>query len=228
VPHPLIIAIDGPSGSGKSTLGRLLARALKLLYIDTGSMYRAAALAVIESQLDPGDPKAVTSLAERLNIDLAGTPDSLHVLLEGRDITEQIRSEAVTDVSSIVSAIPGVRRAMVARQREIGRRGAVLNGRDIGTIVFPEADVKFFLTAAPEERAKRRFAEERQQNPKVDFAETLADMTERDHRDSTRADSPLKIADDAIVIDSTGLSIQEVFERMMNDIPERVKGHRDR
>src|SRR4029077_1573878 len=153
----MIIAIDGPSGSGKSTLGRLLANALNLLYIDTGSMYRAVALAVIESQIDPGDWEAVASLAERLNIDLAGDPDSLQVLLEGRDITEQIRSEAVTAMSSIVSAIPGVRRAMVARQREIGRRGAVLNGRDIGTVVFPEADVKFFLTAVPEERAQRRF-----------------------------------------------------------------------
>jgi cytidylate kinase len=224
VPHPLIIAIDGPSGSGKSTLGRLLARALKLLYIDTGSMYRAVALAVIESQLDPGDPEAVTALAERLNIDLAGAPDSLRVLLEGRDITEQIRSEAVTDMSSIISAIPGVRRAMVTRQRGIGRRGAVLNGRDIGTIVFPDADVKFFLTAGAKERAQRRFVEEREQNPTVDFAETLADMAERDHRDSTRTDSPLKIADDAIVIDSTGLSIQEVFERMMDSVHKKAEG----
>jgi cytidylate kinase len=228
VPHPLIISIDGPSGSGKSTLGRLLANALNLLYIDTGSMYRAVALAVIESQLDPGDREAVASLAERLNIDLAGDPDSLQVLLEGRDITEQIRSEAVTSMSSIVSAIPGVRRAMVARQREIGRRGAVLNGRDIGTVVFPEADVKFFLTAVPEERAQRRFAEEREQNPTVDFAETLADMTERDRRDSSRTDSPLKIADDAIVIDSTDLSVQEVLERMINDVHESVEGCRQK
>jgi len=223
---PLIIAIDGPSGSGKSTLGRLLARSLKLLYIDTGSMYRAVALAVIESQLDPGDPEAVTSLAERLNIDLAGNPDSLRVLLDGHDITEQIRSEAVTEMSSIISAIPGVRRAMVARQREIGRRGAVLNGRDIGTVVFPEADMKFFLTAGANDRAQRRFAEEHEQDPTVDFAETLADMTERDHRDSTRADSPLKIADDAILIDSTGLSIEEVFEKMMNAVHKRAEGHR--
>ena len=224
VPHPLIIAIDGPSGSGKSTLGRSLARALNLLYIDTGSMYRAVALAVIESQLDPAAPETVTSLAEGLNIDLTGDPDSLRVLLGGRDITEQIRSEAVTEMSSIISAIPGVRRAMVARQREIGRRGAVLNGRDIGTVVFPEADVKFFLTAGANERAQRRFAEEHEQNPTVDFAETLADMTERDRRDSTRTDSPLKIADDAIVIDSTGLSIPEVFERMMNAVHKKAEG----
>ncbi len=189
-------------------------------------MYRAVALAVIEAQLDPADPEAVTSLAESLNIDLAGDPDSLRVLLGGRDITEQIRRETVTEMSSIISTVPGVRRAMVARQREIGRRGAVLNGRDIGTVVFPEADVKFFLTAGANERAQRRFAEERAQDPAVDFDETLADMIERDHRDSTRTDSPLKIADDAILIDSTGVSIQEVFEWMMNAVHKKAEGLR--
>lgn len=212
----LIIAIDGPSGAGKSTLGRLLAHALNLLYIDTGSMYRAVALAVIQSQLDPTDKDAVVSLAERSDIDLAGEPDSLRVMLNGRDVTEQIRSEAVTDMSSIISSIPGVRRAMVARQREMGRRGAVLNGRDIGTVVFPDADVKFFLTASADERAQRRFKEERAQNHGTSITQTLAEMTERDKRDSTRTDSPLKVADDAIVIDSTGRSIQEVFQKMMD------------
>ena len=156
----MIIAIDGPSGSGKSTLGRMLARALNLLYIDTGSMYRAVALAVIEAQIDPNDAEAVTTLANEIDIDLEGDPDSLKVLLDGRDVTEQIRTENVTAMSSIVSSIPGVRRAMVTRQRTMGRRGAVLNGRDIGTVVFPEADVKFFLTAVPEERAERRFKED--------------------------------------------------------------------
>ena len=223
VPQPLIIAIDGPSGAGKSTLGRLLARALNLLYIDTGSMYRAVALAVIQSKLDPTDKDAVVSLAERSDIDLVGEPDSLRVMLNGRDVTEQIRSEAVTDVSSIISTIPGVRRAMVARQREMGRRGAVLNGRDIGTVVFPDADVKFFLTAAADERAQRRFIEEQAQNHATSIAQTLAEMTERDRRDSTRTDSPLKVADDAIVIDSTGRSIQEVFQEMM-DLVETAAG----
>jgi cytidylate kinase len=211
----LIIAIDGPSGAGKSTLGRMLARALGLLYIDTGSMYRAVALAVLESSISSGDDIAVGSLAARVDIDLAGDPDSLRVTLEGRDVSDQIRSEAVTDMSSVISTIPAVRRAMVARQRELGRRGAVLNGRDIGTVVFPDADVKFFLTALPQERAERRFIEERVQDPQVDFAGMFADMTERDRRDTTRADSPLKSAADAIIVDSTGLSIQQVFEQMM-------------
>ena len=152
----MIIAIDGPSGSGKSTLGRLLARACKLLYIDTGSMYRAVALAVIDAHIDPRDAEAVIRLANQIEIDLEGDPDSLCVMLNVRDVTEQIRTEAVTEMSSIVSTIPGVRRAMVERQRAIGKRGAVLNGRDIGTVVFPDADIKFFLTAAPEERAARR------------------------------------------------------------------------
>ena len=220
----LIIAIDGPSGAGKSTLGRMLARALNLLYIDTGSMYRAVALAVMESSISATDDVAVGSLAGRVDIDLKGEPDSLRVTLEGRDVTDQIRSEEVTDLSSIISTIPEVRRAMVVRQREMGRRGAVLNGRDIGTVVFPDADVKFFLTAVPQARAERRFNEDRAQDPNVDFEATFADMTERDRRDSTRADSPLKSAEDAIVVDSTGLSIDEVFQKMLVAVQEKT-GH---
>src|SRR6185369_8400136 len=214
----MIIAIDGPSGSGKSTLGRLLARALGLLYIDTGSMYRAVALAVIEAHIDPSDKEAVTRLANQIDIDLEGDPDSLKVLLNGRDVTDQIRTESVTEMSSIVSTIPGVRRAMVERQRVISKRGAVLNGRDIGTVVFPDADFKFFLTANPNERAERRYKEDQLMSHPTTYAETLADMIERDRRDSTRADSPLKVAEDAIVIDSTGKSIQQVFEEMMQKV----------
>ena len=220
----MIIAIDGPSGSGKSTLGRMVARELKLLYIDTGSMYRAVALAVIGAQLDPGDPDAVTSLAERLDIDLQGDPDSLMVSIDGRDVTEQIRTESVTSMSSIVSTIPGVRHAMVERQRMMGRRGAVLNGRDIGTVVFPDADVKFFLTAAPEERAERRFREDLlTTGSTTTLAQTFAEMVERDRRDTTRADSPLKVADDAIIVDSTGKTIDEVFKQMMERIANESK-----
>ena len=211
----MIIAIDGPAGSGKSTLSRMLARALKLIYIDTGSMYRAVALATIDAALDPANADAVTDLAQRVNINLDGDPDSLRVWLEGRDVTERIREDDITEMSSIVSTIPGVRRAMVARQREIGKRGAVMNGRDIGTVVFPDADIKFFLDAAAPERAERRFKEDLLVNPDATLAQTFAEITERDRRDSTRADSPLKIAANAIVIDSTGLSIQSVFERMM-------------
>ncbi len=223
MPRPLIIAIDGPSGAGKTTLGRMLARELNLLYIDTGSMYRAAALAVMESSISSNDDVAVGSLAARVSIDLQGVPDSLQITLEGSDVTEEIRNEEVTHLSSIISAIPEVRRAMVERQREMGKAGAVLNGRDIGTVVFPDAAVKFFLTAVPEERAKRRFIEEHAYHTGVSFDETFADMSERDQRDATRSDSPLAQAKDAIVIDSTGLSINDVFERMMVVIRERLE-----
>jgi cytidylate kinase len=219
---PLIIAIDGPSGSGKSTLGRMLARALNLIYVDTGSMYRAVALGVINAAIDPTDAAAVTHLAETLEIDLVGDPDSLRVFLNGSDVTELIRSEEVTRMSSIVSAIPGVRRAMVALQRQIGLRGAVLNGRDIGTVVFPDANFKFFLTASATERANRRYKEDITKNSDVSLAATLADMTERDLRDSTRADSPLKIASDAIVIDSSGMSIDEVLALMIATVTNEV------
>jgi CMP/dCMP kinase len=219
--QPLIIAIDGPSGAGKSTLGRMLARELKLLYIDTGSMYRAVALAVIESTVSENDDVAVGSLAQRIDIDLAGDPDSLRVTLDGRDVSERIRDEDVTSMSSIISTIPAVRRAMVERQRELGERGAVMNGRDIGTVVFPRAEVKFFLDATPSERAERRLAEEREHNAAATYEQTLIDITERDRRDTTRVDSPLVAARDAVVIDSTGQPIEEVFKRMITIVQER-------
>ncbi len=219
--RPLIIAIDGPSGAGKSTLGRMLARELGLLYIDTGSMYRAVALAVIESTISEADDVAVGSLAHRIDIDLAGDPESLRVTLDGRDVTDRIRNEDVTHMSSIISTISTVRRAMVERQRELGKRGAVMNGRDIGTVVFPDADVKFFLDAAPEERADRRLTEEREHNPRATHEQTLADLIERDRRDTTRVDSPLVAANDAVKIDSTGKPIEEVFQRMMDVVKKR-------
>src|SRR5213078_2944159 len=217
----MIIAIDGPSGAGKSSLGRMLARELKLLYIDTGSMYRAIALAVLESSISATDDIAIGSLASRVDIDLAGDPDSLSVMLDQHDVSDRIRDDDVTDMSSIISTIPAVRRAMVRRQRQLGERGAVLNGRDIGTVVFPNADIKFFLDAAPEERAERRLAEEREHNTNATYEQTFADILERDRRDTTRADSPLVVADDAIVIDSSGQPIEKVFERMMNTVHEK-------
>jgi cytidylate kinase len=219
--RPLIIAIDGPSASGKSTLGRMLARELGLLYIDTGSMYRAVALAAIEATMNSLDDIAIGELAQRVEIDLGGDPDSLHVFLNGRDVSARIRDDDVTAVASVISTISSVRRAMVVRQRELGKRGAVMNGRDIGTVVFPDADVKFYLDATPAERAERRLAEERVKNPEASFEQVLSDIVERDRRDTTREDSPLRIADDAIVINSTGQSIAEVLQQMVTAAKER-------
>lgn len=225
--RPFIIAIDGPSGAGKSTLGRRLARELGLLYIDTGAMYRAVALAAARAGVELSDADRVAEVARRVSIRLEGGPDSLRVRLDGRDVSSEIRGEGVGSAASVVSTIPEVRREMVRRQREMGRAGGVvLDGRDIGTVVFPSADVKFFLTAAAEERARRRFDEERARARPQGFEETLADINERDRRDSTREDSPLRAADDAVRIDTTGLSVDEVFARMMQVVRERRAGGR--
>ena len=220
---PLIIAIDGPSGAGKSTLGRMLARELNLLYLDTGAMYRAVALAVLESGVSTSDARAVAELAARAKLSLSGDPDSLRVALDGRDVSEDIRTEEVSQTASIISTLPEVRRTLVQRQRELGREGGVvLEGRDAGTVVFPEADVKFFLTAEPEKRAERRYEENRMKSRDTSFEQTLSDISVRDRRDTSRADSPLVPAPDAILIDSTELSIQGVFEQMMKAISERL------
>jgi CMP/dCMP kinase len=218
----LIIAIDGPSGAGKSTLGRRLARELGLLYIDTGAMYRAVALAVTRAGVSTADAGAVAEVARRASIHLAGDPDSLQVRLDDEDVSLEIRGEQVGHTASIVSAVPEVRRELVRRQRELGARGGVvLDGRDIGTVVFPDADLKFFLTAVPEERARRRYDEERVKARDQSFEATLADINARDRRDSSREDSPLKIADDAVVIDTTELPIEEVYRRMLEVVRAR-------
>jgi cytidylate kinase len=224
---PFIIAIDGPSGAGKSTLGRRLARELGLLYIDTGAMYRAVALAASAAGVDERNAEALTGVAHRARVRLEGDPDSLRVFLDGRDVSEEIRGEGVGRVASVVSAVPGVRRELVRRQRELGEGGAgcVLDGRDVGTVVFPSADVKFFLTAVPEARARRRLDEERASaRGPATFEATLADINERDLRDATRDDSPLRIADDAVVIDTTELSVEEVFQRMLQTVRDRHPG----
>jgi cytidylate kinase len=220
----MIIAIDGPSGAGKSTLGKMVAKKLGLLYLDTGAMYRAAALSALRNGVSLDQKSDVATIAERADIELSGEPDSLKVILDGDDVTADIRTLEVAQAASVVSTISEVRRIMVRHQREIGTRdpkGCVLEGRDIGSVVFPNADYKFFLTAKPEARAQRRFAEDSAKGLDTTFEKTLAEINERDARDVSRSDSPLTIAPDAIVIDTSDLDLTEVFEQMLGTIRER-------
>ncbi len=214
----MIIAIDGPSGAGKSTLGKMLAKKLNLLYLDTGAMYRAVALAVDRAAVPHRDIDRIEYIAETAKIELVGDPDDLRVILDGEDVTAEIRTLEIAQAASIVSTISEVRRIMVDHQRAIGEsapNGCVLEGRDIGSVVFPKADVKFFLTAKPEARARRRFSEDKAKGRISTYEQTLAEINERDERDVSREDSPLTIADDAIVIDTSELDLHEVFEQMV-------------
>lgn len=220
----MIIAIDGPSGAGKSTLGKILAKNLGLLYLDTGAMYRAVALAVSRSGTSFEDQERVAEIARRARIELVGEPDALTVRLDGQDVSEEIRTNEIGQAASIVSTISEVRKILVRHQKMLGeaaRRGCVLDGRDIGTVVFPRADVKFFLTAKPEARARRRYEEDRARGRVSTYEETLAEINLRDERDVARADSPLSIAEDAVVIDTSELNSAEVYETMLALVRER-------
>ena len=202
-----VIAIDGPAGSGKSTVARAVAERLGLEYLDTGAMYRSVAFAALQAGLDPSDADAVAALAARVVIDVAGT-----VLVDGVDATEAIRGPEVTGVVSVVAANPGVRSAMVERQRAWAdeRGGGVIEGRDIGTVVFPDAELKIYLTADEGERLRRRAAE--------GGAVVAAEVARRDAMDSSRAVSPLYAAEDAVVLDTTGRSIDEVVEEVLSKL----------
>ncbi|CAN5720229.1 (d)CMP kinase [soil metagenome] len=227
----MIIAIDGPSGAGKSTLGKMLAKKLNLLYLDTGAMYRAVGLAVLESGTNNEKKEKIIKIAENAKIELIGEPDSLQVLLNGRDVSTEIRTNEVGQMASIVSTISQVRKILVEHQRNLGEnapKGCVLDGRDIGTVVFPQANAKFFLTAKPEARAQRRFGEDLDKGRAATYEQTLAEINLRDERDVSRADSPLMIAEDAVVIDTSELDLREVFEQMMCVLRERQSDERTR
>lgn len=219
----MIIAIDGPSGAGKSTLGKMLAKRLGLLYIDTGAMYRAVAWAVLDAGASIDDTHRVTEIARESRIDLAGEPENLRVSINGKDVSDLIRTREIGAAASIISAISDVRRMLVARQQELGRggKGCVLDGRDIGTVVFPDADVKFFLTAAAEARAERRFKEDVLRGIETTYETTLAEIRQRDERDMTRDDSPLTVAVDAVEIDTSDLELSEVLAILLSKIPSK-------
>jgi cytidylate kinase len=214
VPLRSVIALDGPSGTGKSTVARALAMRLGLRYLDTGATYRAVTLAVLQRGLDPEDAEAVGHVAEAVGVEVSTDPHDLWVVLDGQRVDRQIRSEPVTTAVSPVSAVPRVRRRLVAEQRRlIGTGDIVVEGRDIGTVVAPDAALKVFLTASRDIRARRR-AE--QDGPAADVAATTAALHRRDAYDSGRQLSPLRPADDAVHVDTTQLSIDEVVGRLVD------------
>ena len=214
----LIVAIDGPSGVGKSTTSKLVARALDIPHIDTGAMYRAIGLAAVRRGVDLHDGVALEQLASNTSIEFVpGEPP--RVLLEGEDVTHLIRTPEISMAASHVSAASGVRRMLVRMQQELGRRnGGVLEGRDIGTKVFPETPHKFFLTARPEVRAQRRYAELIAKGEAADFDTVLAESLRRDEQDSTRSDSPLSFDESYTVVDTSDLTIAQVVEAIVEAV----------
>ncbi|HEY1336837.1 MAG TPA: (d)CMP kinase [Bryobacteraceae bacterium] len=215
----VVVAIDGPAGAGKSTIAKRIAGRLGFTYIDTGAMYRAVALWAVRQGVDPADMHRMEQLALASDIELSPG----RIRLNGEDVTEAIRTPDVSNGASKVAVIPGVRRAMVSKQRSIGERtSVVMEGRDIGTVVFPSADVKIYLDANPSERVRRRLKDVRAQGDGISESALAEQMKERDQRDSTRADAPLSQAPDAIYFDSTALSIEEVEDAILKIVRERV------
>ena len=215
----LIVAIDGPAGAGKSTVGRLLAGRLGYRYIDTGAMYRAMALKACRMGVDFTDAEALGTCSRATTIALCGDLTHPRVILDGEDVSSEIRTQRMSELASKVSTYREVRDALLSKQRDLGREGGVvLDGRDIGTVVFPEADVKFFLDAAVEERSARRFRELVEQGESAELEDVRRKMRERDAQDSNRECAPLQKAPDAIVVDSTALSPEGVVDRMERHI----------
>jgi len=217
----LVIAIDGPAGSGKSTVSKKIAKRLNLLYIDTGAMYRALTLKAMREGVDLEDEKSLITLARSTKIGLEEKDSHLRVFLDGEDVAVLIRTPGLTGNVKYIAKVPGVRQEMVKLQRSIGaEHGAVLEGRDIGTVVFPDADYKFYLDADVEERARRRHKELAELGQKINLDEIRRDVVVRDESDMKREVGALKKAKDAILVDTTNLSIDEVVEKILSYIKE--------
>jgi len=216
----MIIAVDGPAGAGKSTVARIIAQKLGFLYIDTGAMYRALTLKALERKINVKDIPALIEMARSTNIDLTNNQDSsLKILLDGRDVSSPIRQPRITRLVSDIAKIKGVREIMLGLQRKFGKlRDSVLDGRDIGTVVFPDADKKFYIDAEFSVRVRRRYKELKELNQDVTLKDIEKDLRNRDNIDSTREFAPLKKADDAIYIDTTHMSIEEVVNRLLKEI----------
>jgi len=218
-----VIAIDGPAGSGKSTTAKLLAARLGFIYLDTGAMYRAVTLFALENGVDPEDARALETIASRLNIEFKADADTNRVFLNGRDVSEGIRTPEVTGAVSPVSAHAGVREAMVARQREIARKGGVVaEGRDTTSVVFPDADIKVYLDASLKERARRRLIDFSRQGISSTLEEQMALLSSRDDYDSGRSNSPLTRTGDSVLVDTTNLNIEEQVDKIIKMIQTRL------
>lgn len=225
----MIITIDGPAGAGKSTVSKMLARRLDSLYLDTGAMYRAVALRVQMEGVDPKDEEALKELCQKMEISFQDDGERQRVICQGEDVTEGIRDPEIGWLASTVSIKPPVREAMVRLQRKIGfQRRIVAEGRDTGTIVFPHAKYKFFLIADPRERARRRYRELKGKGLEVSLEEIEKEVRERDAQDSSRVLAPLRPAEDAQIIDSTGLTPEEVVERILAIIQKDSRAQKDR
>jgi cytidylate kinase len=223
--RPFIVAIDGPAGAGKSTASKILARRLEFSLVDTGAIYRSAALAAAGQGLSLEDEGQLVDLLERMRLKFQIAGDENRVFLDGREVTAEIRAPEVSMTASRISANPSVRKALLPLQRKLALQaegGAVLEGRDIGTVVFPDADAKFFLDASPEIRARRRYEELFQRGVELSMTDVLADQTKRDRDDSTRQVAPLRPAEDAIVLDSSLLPVSEVVQAMERVVRQRI------
>lgn len=217
------IAIDGPSGAGKSSMARRLAQELGYIYVDTGALYRAIALYCLNEGIAPDDTVAVPAALEGLRIEIGYRGGVQRVFLNGRDVSEEIRGQEVSMAASKVSAMPQVRAFLFDLQRDLARRNnVVMDGRDIGTVVLPEADVKIFLTASVEERARRRLLEYAEKGKQADYEVLLAEMRQRDENDRTRAVAPLKKAEDAVEVDTTALDFEAAMARFREIIKEKL------
>jgi cytidylate kinase len=213
------IAIDGPSGAGKSTLAKSVAKALGIYYLDTGAMYRAVAYAAIKQGVDISNPHEVAELTAKVDLVTEYENGEQKVLLSGEDVMPYIRTPEISRAASDISAYPCVRLKLVEMQREVAKKyDVVLDGRDIGTYVLPDAKYKFFLTADIEERAKRRYLENKNKGIDKEYAEVLSEMEQRDKNDSTRSLAPLKKADDAVLIDTTNMSAREVLDAVLSGV----------
>ena len=218
------VAIDGPSGAGKSTLARALAAELGFLYVDTGAIYRTVGCFALRRGIDPGDTAAIEALLGEIQVEMRYGEDGLqHMLLNGEDVTTEIRLPEISLYASKVSAIPAVRAFLMDMQRDMARNHSVImDGRDIGTVVLPGADIKIFLTASPEDRAMRRCLELQERGTPQDYEKILAEIRQRDENDSSRAVAPLRPAKDALLVDTTGNTFQQSFSLLLDMIRERL------